>query len=88
MGCLKLRVRNLTKNTILADRAGIADTSANIDVVFMNKKRQATKLRPNMVESRIALGLRAHPTLELPVGMIAKSQMAAGDQLDLENDEG
>ncbi len=28
MGSLKLRVRNLTKNTILADRADIADTSA------------------------------------------------------------
>src|SRR3954466_3274425 len=28
MGCLKLRVRNLTKNTLLADRADIADTSA------------------------------------------------------------
>src|ERR1700722_5351409 len=27
MGCLKLRVRNLTKNTLLADRADIADTS-------------------------------------------------------------
>jgi uncharacterized membrane protein (UPF0127 family) len=120
MGCLKLRVRNLTKNTLLADRADIADTSATrqrgllkhtglaegeglwivpcegvhsffmkfaIDVVFINKKRVVTKLRPNMVKSRIALSLRAHSTLELPVGMIQKSQTAVGDQLDLERYE-
>jgi uncharacterized membrane protein (UPF0127 family) len=120
MGCLKLRVRNLTKSTLLADRADIADTSATrnkgllkhtglaegeglwivpcegvhsffmkfaIDVVFINKKRVVTKLRPNMVKSRIALSLRAHSTLELPVGMIQKSQTAVGDQLDLERYE-
>ena len=120
MGCLKLRVRNLTKNTRLADRADIADTSATrqrgllkhtglaegeglwivpcegvhsffmkfaIDVVFINKKRVVTKLRPNMVKSRIALSLRAHSTLELPVGMIKKSRTAVGDQLDLERYE-
>jgi uncharacterized membrane protein (UPF0127 family) len=120
MGCLKLRVRNLTKNTLLADRADIADTSATrqrgllkhsglaegeglwivpcegvhsffmkfaIDVVFINKKRVVTKMRPNMVKSRIALSLRAHSTLELPVGMIQKSQTAVGDQLDLERYE-
>jgi hypothetical protein len=118
---LKLRVRNLTKTTQLADRADIADTSATrnrgllkhtglaegeglwivpcegvhsffmkfaIDVVFLNKKRQVTKLRPNMVKNRIALSMRAHSTLELPVGMIAKSQTAVGDQLELEKYEG
>ncbi len=118
---MKLRVRNLTRNTTLADRADIADTSATrnrgllkhtglaegeglwivpcegvhsffmkfaIDVVFLNKKRQVTKLRPNMVKNRIALSLRAHSTLELPVGLIAKSQTAVGDQLELEKYEG
>jgi hypothetical protein len=118
---LNLRVRNLTKNTVLADRAGIADTSATrqrgllkhtglaegeglwivpcegvhsffmkfaIDVVFINKKRQVTKVRRNMVKNRIALSLRAHSTIELPVGMIDKSQTAAGDQLELEKYEG
>jgi uncharacterized protein len=121
MGSLKLRVRNLTKNTLLADRADIADTSVTrqrgllkhaglaegeglwivpcegvhsffmkfaIDVVFINKKRVVTKLRPNMVKSRIAFSVRAHSTLELPVGMIQKSQTAVGDQLDLERYEG
>jgi uncharacterized membrane protein (UPF0127 family) len=121
MGCLKLRVRNLTKNTLLADRADIADTSATrnkgllkhtglaegeglwivpcegvhsffmkfaIDVVFINKKRIVTKLRTNMVKSRIAFSVRAHSTLELPVGMIQKSQTAVGDQLELDKYEG
>ena len=120
MGSLKLRVRNLTKNTLLADRADIADTSATrnrgllkhtglaegeglwivpcegvhsffmkfaIDVVFLNKKRVVTKLRPNMVKSRIAFSVRAHSTLELPVGMIQKSQTAVGDQLEMEKYE-
>jgi uncharacterized membrane protein (UPF0127 family) len=120
MDSLKLRVRNLTKNTLLADRADIADTSVTrnrgllkhtglaegqglwiipcegvhsffmkfaIDVVFLNKKRVVTKLRPNMVKSRIAFSVRAHSTLELPVGMIQKSQTAVGDQLEMEKYE-
>src|SRR5258706_14933728 len=117
MGSLKLRVRNLTKNTLLADRADIADTSATrnkgllkhtglaegeglwivpcegvhsffmkfaIDVVFINKKRIVTKLRPNMVKSRLALSLSAHSTIELPVGIIEKTRTQVGDQLELE----
>lgn len=118
---MKLRIRNLTKGTTLADRADIADTSAErkqgllkhtglgegeglwivpcegvhsffmkfaIDVVFITKKRVVTKVRPNMVASRIALSLRAHSTIELPVGTIEKSRTAAGDQLELEKYEG
>jgi uncharacterized membrane protein (UPF0127 family) len=117
---LKLRVRNLTKNTMLADRADIADTSATrnrgllkhtglaegeglwivpcegvhsffmkfaIDVVFINKKKVVTKLRSNMVKSRIAFSFRAHSTIELPVGTIQKSQTTVGDQLELEKYE-
>lgn len=118
---MKLRIRNLTKGTTLADRANIADTSAKrkqgllkhkglaegeglwivpcegvhsffmkfaIDVVFINKKRVVTKVRPNMVKSRLALSMTAHSTIELPVGMIEKSQTAVGDQLELEKYEG
>jgi uncharacterized membrane protein (UPF0127 family) len=118
---VKLRIRNLTKGTTLADRADIADTSAKrkqgllkhtglaegeglwivpcegvhsffmkfaIDVIFINKKRVVTKVRPNMVKSRLALSIRAHSTIELPVGMIEKSKTAAGDQLQLEKYEG
>jgi len=120
MGWLKLRVRNLTKATLLADRAEIADTSATrnrgllkhtglaegeglwivpcegvhsffmkfaIDVVFLNKKRQVTRVRRNMVRNRIAFSVRAHSTLELPVGMIEKSQTAVGDKLELDKYE-
>ncbi len=116
----KLRIRNQTKGTDLADRADIADTSASrnqgllkhtgladgeglwivpcegvhsffmkfaIDVVFINKKRVVTKIRPNMVSSRIAFSVRAHSTIELPVGMIEKSKTSPGDQLELEKYE-
>ena len=113
----QFRIRNLTKGTQLADRAGIADNSAArqkgllkhtslaegeglwivpceaihtflmkfpIDVLFINKKRVVTKIRPNIVKNRIAFSIRAHSTIELPVGMIEKSRTAAGDQLELE----
>ena len=115
-----LRVRNQPKNSTLADRAGVADSSATrkrgllkhtglaegeglwivpcegvhsffmkfaIDVVFLSKKRQVVKIRPNMLKSRIALSLRAHSVLELPVGMIEKTNTRPGDQLELERYE-
>ena len=114
---LKLRVRNTSKSTQLADRAAIADTSATrrtgllkhtgleqgeglwivpcegvhtfamkfpIDVVFLSKKRKVLKIRPNMGRRRIALSLRAHSVLELPVGMIADTGTMVGDQLEFE----
>lgn len=109
-------VRNLTRQTVLADRAGVADTSQArrtgllkhshldtgeglwivptegvhtfgmkfaIDVVFLNKKRVVVKLRKNMGRRRIALSLRAHSVLELPVGVIDQSGTCVGDQLEL-----
>ncbi|MEZ5398333.1 MAG: DUF192 domain-containing protein [Bryobacteraceae bacterium] len=54
-----------------------------IDVVYLNKKRVVVKLRPNMVKRRMSFCLRAHSVLELPTGMIAKTQTAVGDQLEL-----
>jgi uncharacterized membrane protein (UPF0127 family) len=120
MAKLKLRVRNITKGTMLADRADIADTSATrrtgllrhtglaegeglwivpcegihtfamkfpIDVVFLSRRGKVLKLRPNMPKNRISLSLRAHSTLELPVGAIEKSRTAVGDELELENYE-
>lgn len=53
-----------------------------IDVIFVSKKGVVLKLRPNMVRRRIALCLRASSVVELPVGVIAASQTAAGDQLE------
>jgi uncharacterized membrane protein (UPF0127 family) len=113
----KLRVTNITRGTVLADRADIADTSATrnrgllkhtglapgeglwivptegvhtflmkftIDVVFINRKRQVVKIRPNMVRSRMALSFRAHSVVELPAGTIVATGTEVGDQLDLD----
>jgi uncharacterized membrane protein (UPF0127 family) len=54
-----------------------------IDIVYLSKKKVVVKLRRNMVRRRISFCLRAHSVLELPVGMIDKSQTAVGDQLEL-----
>jgi uncharacterized membrane protein (UPF0127 family) len=56
-------------------------------VVFLNKKRQILKIRPNMVRSRIALSLLAHSVLELPAGTLEQTGTARGDQLELEKYE-
>src|ERR1700735_5156911 len=83
----KLRIRNQSRDTLVADRADIADTSAKrrtgllkhsglepgeglwivpcegvhtfamkfaIDVIFLNKKKQVMKIRPDMGKRRIA----------------------------------
>jgi len=55
-----------------------------IDVVFLNKKKVVVKLRPNMVKSRIALSLRGHSVVELPVGTIESSGTQVGDQIEIE----
>lgn len=55
-----------------------------IDVLFLSRKREVLKIRPNMRKSRIAFSLRAHSVLELPAGMIDKTSTAVGDKLDLE----
>jgi hypothetical protein len=92
------RKQGLLKHTGLADGEGLWIVPCEgvhsffmkfaIDVVFINKKRVVTKLRPNMVKSRLALSMSAHSTIELPVGMIEKSRTAVGDQLELEKYEG
>jgi uncharacterized protein len=55
-----------------------------IDVLYLNKKREVIKLRPNMVASRLSLCLRAHSVLELPAGMIARTGTQVGDQLSFD----
>ncbi len=55
-----------------------------IDVVFLNKKRVVVKVRPNMVQRRIALALRGHSVVELPVGVIESSGTRVGDQVEIE----
>jgi uncharacterized membrane protein (UPF0127 family) len=55
-----------------------------IDVVFLNKKKQVLKIRPDMVKRRIAYSLRAYSVLELPAGTLAETRTVAGDQLEFE----
>lgn len=92
------RKQGLLKHTGLAEGEGLWIVPCEgvhtffmkfpIDVLFLSKKRQVLKIRPNMVKSRIALSLRAHSVLELPVGMIEKTGTKPGDQLELEKYEG
>ncbi len=55
-----------------------------IDVIFLNKKKQVLKTRPDMVKGRIAFSLRAYSVLELPAGTLAETGTVAGDQLEFE----
>ena len=55
-----------------------------IDVIFLNKKKQILKTRPDMVKGRIAFSLRAYSVLELPAGTLAETGTVAGDQLEFE----
>jgi uncharacterized membrane protein (UPF0127 family) len=55
-----------------------------IDVVFVSRKWRVVHLRPAMVPNRVTgLHWRAHFVLELPVGVIAQTATAVGDQLAL-----
>ncbi|MDX2153881.1 MAG: DUF192 domain-containing protein [Bryobacteraceae bacterium] len=113
---MPLLIRNVTRNTVLATRAEVADTAAKrntgllkhsslpkgeglliptqavhcfgmkfpIDVVFVNRKRQVLKVRPEMGRRAIAICLTAHAVLELPAGMIAETGTQKGDQLEFE----
>jgi uncharacterized membrane protein (UPF0127 family) len=58
-----------------------------IDVVFLNRKKQVLKTRPNMVRGRIAVSLLAHSVLELPAGTLEATGTARGDQLEFEKYE-
>jgi uncharacterized membrane protein (UPF0127 family) len=53
-----------------------------IDVIFLSKNRVVLKMRKEMARRRFAFCLRAHSVLELPAGMIDKTQTEAGDQLE------
>jgi|SRR5947209_10907919 len=52
-----------------------------IDSVFLDKGLRVTALRLTLNPWRIAICLRAHSVLELPVGTIARSRTQVGDQL-------
>jgi uncharacterized membrane protein (UPF0127 family) len=55
-----------------------------IDVIYVNRKKQVVKIRPNMVQRRISLCLTAHSVVELPVGVIESTGTRPGDELAFE----
>jgi hypothetical protein len=57
-----------------------------IDVLFLDRHWKVVHARPSMVPYRISgLHWRARSVLELPVGVIAQSRTAAGDELRIED---
>ncbi len=92
----ELRKTGLLKHTSLPEGEGLWIAPCEgvhtffmkfaIDVVYLNKKREVVKLRPNMGKSRLSLCLSAHSVLELPAGMIAKTGTQVGDRLEFEKD--
>jgi uncharacterized membrane protein (UPF0127 family) len=54
-----------------------------IDVVFLDRRRKVSKLRPDVRPGGVALCLWAHSVLELPSGTIRQTQTSRGDQLRL-----
>ena len=53
-----------------------------LDSIFLDKRLRVRSLRSNLKPGRIAVCLRAHSVLELPVGTIARSGTLIGDQLE------
>jgi uncharacterized protein len=55
-----------------------------IDVIFLNGKNRVVSMIPAMVPRRISwFRFTAYSVLELPEGMIKKSQTEVGDQLEI-----
>ena len=55
-----------------------------IDVLFLNKKKQVLKIRHSMPRRRMSLLLWAHSVLELPAGTALQTGTVRGDQLEFE----
>lgn len=55
-----------------------------IDVLYVDRKKRARKIRTNLVPWRLSACLMAHSVLELPAGTIARSGTQRGDQLEFE----
>jgi len=56
----------------------------DIDVLFLSKKHEVLKVRPQMGRRAMSLCLKAHSVLELPAGTIAATETKVGDRLELE----
>lgn len=112
-----VRVVNASKNSIVADRAELADSFFTrlrgllgrraladgqglvlqpgnsihsffmrfpFDAIFLDRAGRVLHLMSDMRPNRVSPIVRgAHTIVELPVGAIARSRTAPGDQLDL-----
>jgi uncharacterized protein len=61
--------------------------SIPIDVLFVDRKNQVKKIRPNLKPGRISFSLTARSVLELAVGSIEKSGTQVGDRLLIERNQ-
>jgi uncharacterized membrane protein (UPF0127 family) len=58
-----------------------------LDVVYIDKEHRVVKTATNLKPWRVSFGGKgAHAAIELPVGAIAASKTAAGDELHLVED--
>ena len=55
----------------------------SIDLVYIDRKKTVKKVRSNVRPWRLSACLTAHSIIELPSGVIARSQTAPGDTLEL-----
>jgi uncharacterized membrane protein (UPF0127 family) len=87
------RRRGLLDHDGLADGSAmiIAPTSAihtfrmrfDIDVIFLSKDGRVLKVRPHLKRGRIAAAWRAFAVVELPAGVIERSDTRPGDRLQI-----
>lgn len=54
-----------------------------IDLVYIDRKKTVKKVRRNVPPWRLSACLTAHSIIELPAGVIDRSQTAPGDRLEL-----
>lgn len=53
-----------------------------IDLIYIDRQKRVKKVRNNVGPWRLSACLTAHSIIELPVGVIARSQTTPGDQLE------
>lgn len=57
-----------------------------IDVVFLNRHKQVTKVVHAIKPSRMALSLRARSVVELPAGTARRTRTEKGDQIEIQRE--
>jgi uncharacterized membrane protein (UPF0127 family) len=59
-----------------------------IDIVFVSRKKQVTKVVSGLKPSRMALSWRARSVVELPAGRAAATRTEPGDQIEIRRHDG